>query len=132
LHSISLSLATTTEKSEELTPRNQPESTGAQSSVPFHLTKQKSQKGQRSTNVSDSSVSQFLSEFQAELQVRRLSLNHIGQLTLQQFQICQMAADTIRTDPDWPLPLIGFFQTLKDQEDTPIGSANPNRVAEFV
>jgi hypothetical protein len=82
-------------------------------------------------DVSDSAVSQFLSEFQTELQIRRLSLNQISQLTLQQFQNCQMAADTIRTDPDWRLQLIDFFQTLKGQEDTPKGRADPNRVAEF-
>jgi hypothetical protein len=108
-------------KSGELPSVNQSAHTRAQSSIPSNLTKQQSQKGKRRMDPSDSAISQSHSEFQAESPIHCRYQHRNGQLTSQQFQSCQKAIDTIRTDPDWRLQLIDFFQTLKGQEDTPIG-----------
>jgi hypothetical protein len=131
LQSISLSLSTTTEKSGEHPPTNQSEHTRTQFSVPSNLKKQQNQKWQRRMDRPDSSVSQSHSEFQAEFQIHRLSQHRNGQIISQQFKNCQKVADTIHIDLDWQLQLIDIFQTLKDQEDTPTGRADPNRVVEF-
>jgi hypothetical protein len=77
-------------------------------------------------DASDSPVSQSHSEFQADSPIRCLSQHRKSQLRSQQSQNGQKAADTIRTDPDWRFQVMGIFQTLKGQEDTPIGRADPN------
>jgi hypothetical protein len=101
-----------------------------QSSVLSNLTKQRNQEEQQHTDASDSSISQFHSQFQSESNNLSFFQYPNGDLTSQQFQVCLKAADTIQTDVHHRYQVAELFQTPKGQEGILKGKADPNPVGE--